>query len=444
MRSAADLLLVLLVCSLPAPAADEASSSTAAAATGAAEVLTRAEALRLFRERGFDLLLADAQLAAAQGDLLSAGASPNPSLSVGLAHSPGYDASRCAGCSATGFAVGLSDQGAISDALFTRKRALRQEVARAALQAATLGRADAQRTLELSLKTTWAQALLAQAQGLLAEEARGSAARTRGLVERRFALGAVSEADVARAEVAELEAEQLRDQAAAQLASARAALGLFLGQRGIGPSVALDPRGLDCPVPAPLAAATPDSLLQVARSARPDRLAAARQEERAAAALQLARRQRWPDPAFNVGYAQQGNSSDSIAPPTLTVGLSLPLPVLYQQEGEVARAEADLRAQAAQRGKLEAQLAADVQSAYAAFVSARAQLERMEGRLRSRARRARDLIEVQHQKGAASMLELLDAGRTLLAVEGERLSLLAAYRTAVASLEAATATEYLP
>jgi cobalt-zinc-cadmium efflux system outer membrane protein len=441
MRSVA--AAILLVCSLPAAAADEAASSSAAAA-GASGFLTLAGALGTFRERGFDLLLADAQVAAAKGDLLSAGASPNPSLSAGITHSPGYDASRCAGCSATGFGLGLSDQGAISDALFTRKRELRQEVARAALQAATLGRADAQRTLELSLKSTWTQALLAQAQGLLAEEARASAARTRGLVERRFALGAVSEADVARAEVAELEAEQIRDQAAAQLASARVALGVFLGQRGLGSSVALDPRGLDCPVPDALAAATAEGLLQVARAARPDLLATARQEERAAAALRLARRQLWPDPAFNVGYAQQGISSDSIAPPTLSVGLSLPLPLLYRQDGEVARAEADLRAQSALRGKLEAQLAADVQSAFAAFTAARAQLERMEGRLRGRARRARDLIEVQHQKGAASLLELLDAGRTLLAVEGERLSLLAAYRTAVAALEAATATEYLP
>ena len=65
----------------------------------------------------------------------------------------------------------------------------------------------------------------------------------------------------------------------------------------------------------------------------------------------------------------------------------------------------------------------------------------MDARLLGRARRARDLIEVQYQKGSASLLDLLDAQRTLLAVNGERLSLLAGYWTAVSALEAAVSQE---
>ena len=47
-------------------------------------VLTMDEALRVFRERGFDLLIAEAQVAAAQGDLATAGAVANPQLSAAL------------------------------------------------------------------------------------------------------------------------------------------------------------------------------------------------------------------------------------------------------------------------------------------------------------------------------------------------------------------------
>jgi len=65
----------------------------------------------------------------------------------------------------------------------------------------------------------------------------------------------------------------------------------------------------------------------------------------------------------------------------------------------------------------------------------------MDGRLFARALRARDLIEVQYSKGAATLLDLLDAQRTLLAVSGERLTLLANYWNAVAQLEAASAKE---
>ena len=437
------LLALLAAPSRPARAAGVAAASASEGGAAIPATLTLEAALGLFRTRGFDLLLADAQVAAAAGDLLAAGASQNPQLSAGLTHSPGYDASKCAGCSATGFNLGVSDQGALSDLLLTRKRGLRQDVARAALEAAKLSRADAQRTLELSLKTLFTQALLAGAQIDLAGEARESAARTRALNEKRFALGAVSEADVARAEVAELEAEQAREGATQQLASLRAGLGVFLGLRGAAapPAFELDPKGLDFRVPAALAEASAGSLLQAALEARPDLRATALQRERAAASIALVQRQRWPDLALNLGYAQQGTSQDAIAPPTVSVGFSLPLPILYQQGGELARAEADLSAQAALRQKQEAQVVADVRAAFAAFSAARAQVERMDARLLGRARRARDLIEVQYQKGSASLLDLLDAQRTFLAVNGERLALLAGYWNAVASLEAAVSKE---
>lgn len=433
-----------LLAAAPVRAAAAASGAPAdAEAAALPATLTLDAAVALFRARGFDLLLADAQVAAAAGDLQAAGASPNPQLSAGVTHSPGYDASKCAGCSATGFNLGLSDQGALSDLLLTQKRGLRLDVARAALEAAKLSRADAQRTLELALKTLFTQALLARAQIDLAAEAKESAGRTRALNEKRFALGAVSEADVARSEVAELEAEQAREAATQQLAAQRAALGAFLGVRGATPPPAfeLDPKGLDFRVPQPLSQASAETLLQAALEARPDLRAWALQRERAEASIALVKRQRWPDLALNVGYAQQGSSSDSISPPTVSVGVSLPLPILYQQGGELARAQADLAAQSAQRQKQEAQVVADVRSAFAAFGAARAQVERMDTRLLGRARRARDLIEVQYQKGSASLLDLLDAQRTFLAVNGERLALLAGYWTAVASLEAAVSKE---
>ena len=440
MRSvlAALALLLLPLAGLPARA-DEAAPA------GLPATLTLEGALQIFRARGFDLLVADAQVKSAEGDLEAASASPNPQLSAGLTRSPGYDASKCTGCSATGFNVGLSDQGALSDLLFTRKKGLRQDVAKAALEAARGTRADAQRTLELLLKNLFVQALQARAQIDLAEEARTSAARTRELNEKRFALGAVSEADVARAEVAELEAEQLREQARAALASNRAALAVFLAVRGETPPFELDPSGLEFKVPAALSAATTESLfeslLQTAAQHRPDLQAAARQRARAEAQLSLVQRSRWPDLTLSVGYAQQGTSSDAISPPTLSAGVSLPLPILYRQSGEQQKAEADVIVQSALQQKVEAQVTADVRTAFASFSASRAQVERMDARLLGRARRARDLIEVQYQKGSASLLDLLDAQRTFLAVNAERLALLAGYWTAVSALEAAVSQE---
>src|SRR5438045_653727 len=66
----------------------------------------------------------------------------------------------------------------------------------------------------------------------VAEGARESSARTRALLQRRFAAGASSEVELARAEVQEMEALQARDQAQAQLGASRATLGVLLGESG--------------------------------------------------------------------------------------------------------------------------------------------------------------------------------------------------------------------
>jgi outer membrane protein TolC len=68
----------------------------------------------------------------------------------------------------------------------------------------------------------------------------------------------------------------------------------------------------------------------------------------------------------------------------------------------------------------------------------------MDGRLLERTERARDLVKIQYEKGAASLLELLDAQRTLIATHVERLQDLTNYWTAVFELEQATGRELRP
>src|SRR5207244_3799771 len=94
-----------------------------------------------------------------------------------------------------------------------------------------------------------------------------------------------------------------------------------------------------------------------------------RQEARARAALVLARRQRIPEVTLSAQYAQEGTGGSAVTPPSVTVGASLPVPIFYRQQGEVQRAEADLRTQAVQREKAAAQLASEVVTAYGAFAA---------------------------------------------------------------------------
>lgn len=400
--------------------------------------LTLPEALRIFRERGFDLLISEMTVESARGDLEIAGAFANPLFFASAGHSFNYDPNACPGCSSTQQSIGLSDQGAIFD-LLINKRGLRRDAARAALEAARLGRADAQRTLQFQLKQQFLQASLATEQARFARNLMETSARTRGLMERRYGAGAISEADLAKTQVAELEAMQQLDQAQTQLAAAKAAVAFLLGSQDPATDLELDTSALQYRPGVSLG--TFDGLYQAARENRPDLRALDRQVERADSTLALARRQRFPDISLSGTYSQEGSGQNAIQPPTLTFSAQLPLPIFYQQQGEVRKAEADLRAQVLQRGKVRALVAQDVSQAFAAWQGGQKLVERMQGRILERAKVARDLVRIQYEKGAASLLELLDAERTYIAVHAEYMQDLALYWTSVAQLEQAVGKE---
>ena len=405
--------------------------------------LSLADALRIFRERGFDLLLADAAVAGAEGDLTIAKAFPNPVVAGATGTTfGGYDPGKCevSGCSRQPWNASVTDQGLLVD-LVVGKRRLKADAALAALRAARLSRADADRTLTSLLKQQYVQTALAGAVLGFAREAAQSSARTAALVALRFRAGDVSEADTARADTEQLTAQQAVDAAQQALVSAKQSLAFLLGARGAAVAFEVDPQLPSGGPPASLAGATVDALLAEAREKRPDVAAARLSVESAEVSVALAKRQRFPDVALIAGYAQEGRGQQAIQPPTATVGIAAALPLLYRNDGEIAKAEASLHAQQLARTKLDAQVARDVTNAFAAFESASARSQRMESQLLERARRARDLVDYQFKKGAASLLELLDAQRTFVATNAEYYQNMSDYWDAIYELEEAVGVE---
>jgi cobalt-zinc-cadmium efflux system outer membrane protein len=186
-------------------------------------------------------------------------------------------------------------------------------------------------------------------------------------------------------------------------------------------------------------------LLHDAITTRPDLKGIALQRERSAAALRLAKRVRIPDLALQVGVSVAGvgggQDSGSTVPPTLLVGVSGSIPVFYQQQGEIKKAQADVSTQSLQEAKLEAQVASDVDVAFTNFTATSELVQRMDNRLLDRAKRARDLVAVQYQKGAASLLEYLDAQRTYISTNVEYIQDLTNYWIAVYQMEQAVGRE---
>jgi len=402
-----------------------------------------ADAVRLFRERGFDLIVAEAMVDSARGDAQIAGAVPNPAFSGALGRSFGYNSNACPGCSSLAWSAGVSDQSALADTV-SGKRGLRRRTAELALSAARQGRADAQRTLESALRQQYLEAVYARDALDLAHESQGRLSHMLELVQARFDHGAISQVDVLKVETEKLNADQDVERAAFDLADAKYQVAFLIGIRGQVPDFEVDSDLPRYRVPGELANATTDSLLQRARKQRPDLAAAHLEHERAKSAVETANRLRFPDFALSLNFAGQGEGKDVVTPPTISLGLTLTPPLFYRFQGEVQKAQADQRVQDTLLAKTEAQIVNDVSTALAQFQSTQRRMERAEHGLLDRAQRTRDLVQIQYEKGAASLLEYLDAQRTFIDTQKGYLRDLADYWLAVTLIGQAVGLELGP
>lgn len=406
------------------------------------EMLRLEDALRVFRARGFGILLAEASVASAEGAERAASYVPNPQLNAGYGRVLNYSSGMClmGGCSPNQYTIGLSDNSAIEDSL-SGKRNLRIKVARSALAAAKLSRVDAERTLNLQVKSAYFQAVQARAAFEFAKDVQQSSQHELDLNQDRLTSGKINEGDFERIRQTALEAMQGVDTAAQNLRQAKVALAFLLGVRGRVSDYDVDKETLKFVVPQPIASSSADGLLKTAFDKRPDLRALGFQESRALASIDLARRQRFPDIALGVQYTQTGSGQDAIQPPTVGLSLAGNLPIFYQQQGEIRQAQADFATQALTRGQTTAQVVSEVENAYAAYVGSRTLVERMESALLASAKKALDITKLQWLAGKANLTDYLDARQAFIQTNVEYIGDLASYWTAVAQLEAAVGTE---
>jgi cobalt-zinc-cadmium efflux system outer membrane protein len=419
------------------------------------EMVRLEDALQMFRARGFGILLAEAAVVSAEGAERAAAYVPNPQLNVGYGRVLNYPSSGCpnvnsagmelpnslpGNCSANQYTIGLSDNAAIEDSL-SGKRNLRVKVARSALAAAKLSRVDAERTLTFQVKSAYFQVVQARAAFEFAKDVQQASQHELDLNQERLTSGKINEGDFERIRQTTLEAMQGVDTAAQNLRQTKIALAFLLGVRGRVPEFDVDKDTLKFLVPQPIASSSADGLLKMAFDKRPDLRALGFQEERARASIDLAKRQVFPDISLGVQYTQTGSGTTAIQPPTLGVSLTGNLPIFYQQQGEIRQAQADYATQTLTRGQSTAQVASDVENAYAAYVGSRTLVERMESALMASAKKALDITKLQWLAGKANLTDYLDARQAFIQTNVEYIGDLTSYWTAVAQLEEAVGVE---
>lgn len=258
------------------------------------------------------------------------------------------------------------------------------------------------------------------------------------LDETRLRAGAITPVELTRARVAMLQFRANVRTAELARATARTRLQTLLGRTpGAGTIEILD--DMKMPVPP-----TGPDLAEIERKAlgtRPDLEAIQLDQARTQADLRLQIAQGKIDYTFGTEYRRQqgvngkGNS--------LGFFFSAPLPAFNRNQGEIARATAELDQRRRSLEAQRAQVSSEVVSAWHEYESARAMVAEIEHDLLGPSQEARDTTVYVYRAGASSLIDVLDAQRAFNETMSAYYGAQADYRRAIGRLTAAAGHEVI-
>lgn len=393
--------------------------------------LPAAEARMLAGNR--DIGLARRVVEQAEADIMIAGQKPNPQLGVVT-----QNINRNNGVGAGGLRDKTVDSIVGLSQTFERggKAESRVATARSLTAAAQANAGDTVRNQLLAVRSAYYDLLAAQERVAASAEAAGLYHKTLAAARLRLRAGDLAGADVARVEVDAARARNDVTTTGADLARARLALAALMAAeadavslRAVSPWPTLD---MSTPAEADLLAIRHDIRAAAAR------VAAATHARELAASLRTrdvtlsAQFEHYPTSDANPGGS--GNS--------FGFGVSIPLFVNHRYEGEAARAQADWYAARDAYKRTVALARADVARGTGDVGAARERRVRIETELLPQAQKSADAAEFAFRNGAIGVMDILDARRTVRAIQIEASAARADHARALAALRAAS--EELP
>ena len=388
--------------------------------------LTLAEAEALLVQKNRELQAARRNVESAQAQILIAGARPNATLSVNSTSI--NDANTIDGQKRTADTILRIDQP------FERgnKRELRLDAASGLQRASRDDFLDALRQSLAALKGAYFDLRQAREKADTLAQNAELYLGTLDAAQRRLRAGDLAPADVARVEVDYERAQNDARGARAELARAQIALAYMIGDE----VEAAELRAVD-PWPAPERADA--AAVEQAIEARPDVIAAKERVQAAEKLRDLARAQRTRDVTIGTQY-ERWIPGGGVATQAVGVGVSVPLFTGYDFSGDIQKAEVDRYAAIDALERARAIAGAELRRAAGDLNAAADRLERFDRSLLAAANRSAEASEFAFQRGAISVLEVLDARRTLRAVRLEALAARNDYAKALAAWQAAQAT----
>jgi cobalt-zinc-cadmium efflux system outer membrane protein len=377
------------------------AGTTAHAAEPSPRSFTLADIIQLALERNPVVEGAQWSVEQSRGQQAAASAYPNPNVSGNSGQGILRDTGRAA--------IGLDPNTIQSITEYNvtvgqplewpAKRAARRRAAAAGVAGADAGLEETRLNLTADVKLAFFQMLLAQQQAELAQQNLSLVKELLRIVKARVAAGEATPFEAIKANVEVLKANQALTRSRNAVRIARVGLDT-LTAGALGRTFAIQgdfqtfPRGLDV-----------DALVAVALEQHPSLRRQGRLVEQADNNLERERQARIPDLTLNGGYWRE------IGREAFGAGLTIPLPLWYQRQGEIAaatgtkhRTEAELHRSRNELGKAVHQDFQDAQTAAE-------QIDLYEKELLKQAQETLRIVQFSFQQGASSLLDLLDAQR---------------------------------
>ncbi len=292
---------------------------------------------------------------------------------------------------------------------------------------------DAERTLAFNVGQQFVSVLLAESTLQLALEDLKSFQTTVDISESQFKAGAISEGDYLKIRLQFLQFQT--DVSSARLAKAQALIGLreMLGYNAVPADYDVIGDLAYQPLKANL-----EDLQAKALKQRPDFQAAVLGVTAAQSQIRLAKANGKVDVNGTFDYTHTSGQN------TASIFASFELPIFNRNQGEIARTGYALTQ--AQESQLSASdtVLSDVGNAYEAIRSNDEIVQLYNSGYLKQAQDSRDISEYAYKRGAASLLDFLDAERTYRAAQLAYRQALASYMTALEQLREAVGTRNLP
>jgi cobalt-zinc-cadmium efflux system outer membrane protein len=393
--------------------------------------ITLDEAIQMALHHNHALLAARSTIQQSEAQEITANLRPNPDFFVDWEYLPLVTPSGGVGgylANSTEGDIGLSY-------LFERgkKRQHRLQAAKDVTAVTRSQVADNERSLTFQVATLFVNAQLAESTLELAREDLKSFQKTVDLGEIQFKAGSMSENDYLKIKLQLLQFQTDVQQAELARAQALSDLRQLLGYDSV--SRDYDVAGVFEYQPLPLKL---DDLQTKAIDIRPDLRAAVQGITAANSQFELAKANGKQDFTLQANYSHVNGISAS------TVYFSIPLAFFDRNQGEIARTHFAITQAQEQQVAARGQVMTDVRDAFEDLQTNDQIVRLYQSGSLDVARRSRDISQYAYNRGAASLLDFLDAERSYRATELAYRQAIAAYLLALEQVRESVGIRALP